>query len=526
MGRLPVLSLFPLLWGVAPGVMAQPVLLPNCVALAPTSLAQAVETVPFGSGGQNGQAGGTGKNGTNADNLTIFADGSPLTLNLAGRDGENGQKGGDATAPNCVNQPLNATTNLQAPDGANGGNGGNGGDGGNGGSLTVYATNPAVLSKVFVSAAGGKGGQAGAGGLGSQGCNCAKPYWTVETCSGSPGDSNYRCSTQEFRCTNGRSGVSGNAGLPGREGVAGRLTWINLNKPLESDKPSIALPMTTLKDKGYTLSKNRWETRQGARALLAPGSVIDDEYLALVERVERSFLLIWNAPQNFSDFADRVVTLTLNEQQDIQVKMPEDIWLEGTTQKRNEVTEFVVYNAIPASSATRLRETALSGSGQDLRLFLIDDANQSNLIATKFNLKYSITQSDPRFRPPSDYSTKFSGEVPDTLVTRNGDRFVLNIGQLPIPPEFLKPGLGVQIELVATRTFSGYQATQKLWITDVISPSRALPTGTMPPSPPVVPDNLTPVMPNPTVRPAGVPLPNTPTVPRSGFPAVPLPNQR
>ena len=61
MGRLPVLSLFPLLWGVAPGVMAQPVLLPNCVALAPTSLAQAVETVPFGSGGQNGQAGGTGK---------------------------------------------------------------------------------------------------------------------------------------------------------------------------------------------------------------------------------------------------------------------------------------------------------------------------------------------------------------------------------------------------------------------------------------------------------------------------------
>ncbi|MFM7580491.1 MAG: hypothetical protein ACKO5Q_26630, partial [Microcystaceae cyanobacterium] len=111
--------------------------------------------------------------------------------------------------------------------------------------------------------------------------------------------------------------------------------------------------------------------------------------------------------------------------------------------------------------------------------------------------------SDPRFRPPSDYSTKFSGEVPDTLVTRNGDRFVLNIGQLPIPPEFLKPGLGVQIELVATRTFSGYQATQKLWITDIISPSRALPTGTMPPSPPVVPDNLTPVMPNPTVRPAG-----------------------
>jgi hypothetical protein len=464
-------------------------------------VAQGTETQGFGSNGQNGTVGGAGKNAVNADNLTIFADGSPLTLNLAGRDGENGQRGGDATAADCKNQPEQVSYDLRAPDGANGANGGNGGDGGNGGSISIYSTNPSNLRQIFVNAAAGKGGQPGAGGLGSQGCNCSKPYWTVETCSGNPGDPDYRCSTKEFRCFNGRSGVNGNAGLLGRDGLPGKLTWINLNKPLEPDKPSATVTMATLKDQGFTLSKNRWETRQGAIALLAPGSVVVDEYLALIERTERSFLLIWNAPQAFSNFADRNLTLTLNDQQEINVTLPSDIWWEGTTQKRNTVTEFVVYNAILAGDATRLEEVALAGNGNDLKLILADRADKSNLIATKFKVKYSITQSDPRFRPVSDYSTKYTGDLPDDLVTISGDRFTLNIGQLPIPAEYLKPGLGVEIEVLATRTFSGYSANQKLVVTDIIGPSRGVP--------------MAPSVPQTPALPAAAPFPsNAPTVPR------------
>lgn len=470
-------------------------------------VAQGAETQSFGSNGQNGAAGVTGKNVVNTDNLTIFADGSPLTLNLAGKDGENGQKGGDATAPNCNNQPENVNYDLRAPDGASGGNGGNGGDGGNGGSITVYSTNPANLRQIFVNASGGKGGQPGEGGLASQGCNCSKPYWTLETCSGNPGDTDYRCNTKEFRCFNGRSGVNGNTGLLGRDGLPGKLTLINLNKPLDPDKPSATITMATLKDQGFTLSKNRWETRQGAGALLAPGSAIVDEYLALVERTERSFLLIWNAPQPFTNFADKNLTLTLNDQQEIKVALPSDLWLEGTTQKRNFVTEFVVYNAILAGDATRLEEIALTGNGNDLKLILTDRANKSNLIATKFKIKYNVTESDPRFRPVYDYSTKFTGDVPDNLVVINGDRFTLNIGQLPIPADYLKPGLGVQIELLATRTFSGYSTDQKLVITDILSASRGVPNA---PTVPQMPSNP-PASPLPTNAPS---LPTAPTAPQ------------
>ncbi|MGL5033069.1 MAG: hypothetical protein ACRC6M_04620, partial [Microcystaceae cyanobacterium] len=124
----------------------------------PIFLAQGTETRSFGTSGQNGQTGAVGKNSANADNLTIFSDGTPLNLNMAGRDGENGQRGGDAIASNCDKQTNKPDFNLQAADGANGGNGGNGGDGGNGGSITIYATNPSNLRQIFVSAAGGKGG--------------------------------------------------------------------------------------------------------------------------------------------------------------------------------------------------------------------------------------------------------------------------------------------------------------------------------------------------------------------------------
>jgi hypothetical protein len=156
-------------------------------------------------------------------------------------------------------------------------------------------------------------------------------------------------------------------------------------------------------------------------------------------------------------------------------------------------------------------------------LILADRADKSNLIATKFKVKYSITQSDPRFRPVSDYSTKYTGDLPDDLVTINGDRFTLNIGQLPIPAEYLKPGLGVEIEVLATRTFSGYSANQKLVVTDIIGPARGVPmapsvpqTPALPATAPFFPSNAPTVPTSPTVprMPTSPTFPTSPTVPR------------
>jgi hypothetical protein len=255
-------------------------------------------------------------------------------------------------------------------------------------------------------------------------------------------------------------------------GLPGRLTLINLNKPLENDRPAASLQMSELKEAGATLSKNRWETRSGALSLLAPGSAIEDEYLIMVERIERSFLLVWNAPQSFSQFAERNLTLSLEENQEIKVEVPGDVWLETTTQRRDNLTELVVYNAILQKDATQLVSEGLSGNGSNLQLRLRDRASLSNLVGTQFQIEYRTTRSDPRFRPVSDYRTRYEGEMPVELINLNGDRFILNIGQLPIEPDNFKSGLGVEIEVTATRTFAGYSAEQKLVIKDVIGPFR------------------------------------------------------
>jgi hypothetical protein len=425
----------------------------------------------FGLVGAAGQPGEEGRPGQNRESVTLFADGSRETLDLSGQNGGAGGNGADGNAATC-SQPQQVGHNLQAASGGNGGDGGNGGNGGNGGSLTVYTTNLSNLRQIAVNTIGGKAGQGGTGGKGGKGCNCTQPYWNVTTCTGKPGDPNYNCTTREFRCQDGQEGKDGRNGSAGRDGLLGKLTLIALNKPLEADRPAAVVTLADLKDKGFTLSQNRWETRTGATALFAPGSAIDDRYLMLVERRERSFLLRWNAPQSFSKFAKNNITLSFGQEGKLQVVLSPDLWLAASTQQRENLTEFVVDNAILRGEATQLASDGISGNGTDLQLTLTDRAGLSNLVATKFLVKYQITRSDPRFRPVSEYTTKYEGEIPAELVKFNNNRFTFNLGKLPIEPQNFREGLGIQVEVVATRTFAGYSAQQTVVVKDVIGPFR------------------------------------------------------
>ncbi|XLQ10950.1 MAG: collagen-like protein [cyanobacterium endosymbiont of Epithemia adnata isolate EadnSB Bon19] len=424
----------------------------------------------FGEDGQNGQSGQAVKNTRNSDDLTLFADGSPLTLDLAGLDGEKGKDGQEGKAANCKSQPVDVSYNLQAPSGGNGGNGGNGGDGGNGGSLSIYTTDLTNLKQIYVNAVGGKGGEPGLGGKGGKACQCNNSYWSLETCTGNPDNSNYRCTTREFNCQDGRQGSNGISGLRGRDGILGKLTYINLDKPLEPDEPAATVTMATLKKKGYLLSKNKWETRNGAMALFSPGSIIDDQYLALTERIEKSFLLVWNAPQQFSKFANQKITLGLEKDQKIKVYIPDDLWIEATTQQQNKLTQFIIYNAINAEDTTQLGSAKLSGSKSNLQLTLIDKGQQSDLIATQFKIIYRTTRSDARFRSVSDYITRYEGEIPEELVTLYKNKFTIKIGQLPIKPNDFQLGLGVEIKIFALRSFAGYSAKQVITVKDILRP--------------------------------------------------------
>ncbi|WP_036479262.1 hypothetical protein [Myxosarcina sp. GI1] len=430
----------------------------------------AAEVTEYGEPGEQGVTGAKGKDGRNSDSLTVFADGSPMTLDLSGENGYPGGVGGKGTNAVCDEQPKDLNKDIRSSNGGNGGDGGNGGAGGNGGELTVYTTDKRNLQQIYVIATGGEGGSPGAGGEGGSGCQCDTNYWDRETCTGKPGSPDYNCTTSEFQCLDGYSGRKGREGIDGREGRLGKLTLINSEKSLAPDQPEAAIPINQLQERGVTLSKNIWETKTGATKLFAPGSILRDEYQELVARNEHTVLVVWDAPQPVGEFADEEVTLSLKGENDANVTLPDDLWLETTTLKQDKVTELFVFNAVKEKNVTRLTSKGVSGNGSNLQWEIVDKANQSDVLNTDFTIAYRVSPSseEARFRRVYDYETKYSGEVPAEAIIREGDRFTLELGKLPVPPESLQPGVAIEVSLVANRSLGDRSKEQKMFIRDII----------------------------------------------------------
>jgi hypothetical protein len=430
-----------------------------------SSLARASDVEDFGEGGQDGTIGQKGQNGRNSDGMTVFADGSPMTLDLSGENGFAGNSGTNGGTAICETELREKSKNLQASNGGSGGDGGDGGNGGNGGSLTIYTTDKSYLQQIYVVATGGTGGDPGQGGQGGEGCRCPVSNWDEQTCKGE------NCTTQELQCADGYDGRIGRNGRVGGDGRIGNLTVINLDKSLAPDHPQAVLTLQELQDRGFTLSKNEWKNKTGATSLLAPGSIVADEYKELVARHERTVLLVWDASQPVSDFAEEEVTLSLDRQNNPKLTFPDDLWLETSTIQREQISEFFVFNAVREKDVTRLKEESLSGMGKDLKLSIVDEAQKSDVLKTDFSVRYRVSKSsnEARFFRVFDYKTKYEGKIPPEAMTQNGDRFTINVGQLPIPPEDLQLGTAIEIVLVANRSFADkYSKEQKIIVREVI----------------------------------------------------------
>lgn len=415
----------------------------------------------FGSNGRNGSDGQAGRRGRDGQNQTIFADGSPVNLDLSGTDGEDGENGRDGGNADCGRPQRDLDRNWQAASGGRGGNGGSGGDGGNGGSVTVYYTNLADLKKISVRSNAGRGGRNGRKGVGGDGCKCRVRNWERKTCKGTPGTPDYSCKTNKFSCTDGSDGSDGSDGREGKDGKIGTLTLVNRKETLVPEQPNATVMMSELNNKVFSLSKNKFQIRTGAGSLLASGSIIADQYREFVERLETSFQVVWQANRAITEFGNQSVTVSLEDSKQVKVNFPEDVWVEGTTSQQNGKTQFVATNVILKKEATQLVRADFSGSGSDLNFVVVDNAAKSDLIATQFRIKYSAAREGSSDRNP-DYRLKFEGNLPSELVSRSGNRFTLNIGKLPIEREFLKTGVPVEIELVAIRSFGGRSAEQKI----------------------------------------------------------------
>ncbi|YAF95709.1 MAG: collagen-like protein [Nodularia sp. CChRGM 3473] len=413
----------------------------------------------YGRDGSRGTDGRSGRDGRDGQSQIIFVDTSSVNLDLSGQDGEDGEDGRLGSQPFCNRQADNVHHDIYAPSGGTGGNGGRGGDGGSGGALTVHYTDLADLRKIFVRATPGEGGRGGRGGSGAVGCRCHRRSWEVETCQGTPGQSDYKCTKKRYRCYDGRSGSNGITGSNGSRGRLGTLSIINSNEPLAAENPTLKLPISDLTGKQFNLSKNKWHLRQGATSLLAPGSVIADEYREFAQRWEETFQLIWQEKQPITSFDKQAVNVSLTDSQQVEITFPEDLWVEGSTQSEANVTTYTVNHAIPQTDVTRLALAEFAGAGENLNMKIVDLAAKSDVIQTQFQVKF---RAQDRFGGFSNYRTEYAGEIPDELVTRDYNRFILALGKLKIPDNALRPGVNVDIEVVATRSLGERSAKQTI----------------------------------------------------------------
>lgn len=429
-----------------------------------------------GSDGSDGSDGRAGRDGSAGSDQTVYADGSSVSFDLSGKNGEDGEDGDRGNRPNCNYYPLerdrysgrdhdrnrdysDIKRDIHAPHGGDGGRGGNGGNGGDGGSVLVYYTNIEDLKKILVRSVGGESGRGGRGATGAEGCRCRRKSWEVRECTGKPDTPNYKCTEKVYRCYDGRRGSNGSDGKNGRSGKLGTLRIVKSKEPITRDMPTINTTISQLIGKQLTLSKNKWLQRYGANSLLAYGSVMADEYFEFDRRLEGSLQLIWQEKQPITNFANQQITLNLNDSQEVEIDFPEDFWLAGNGNTQGNLTQFTVTHAILRQDVTRLAVSDFADAGETLNLKIVDLAGKSEALNTQFRIKYRARDN---FADAFDYRTLYEGDIPSELVTREYNRFTLNLGKMKIPRDALRPGTNVDIEVVATRSLGRRSAQQTL----------------------------------------------------------------
>jgi hypothetical protein len=414
----------------------------------------------YGTSGSDGSDGRPGRDGQPGQNQNILANGSPINLDLSGKDGEDGEDGERGSTPYCSHHSDNPDHDITAASGGDGGDGGRGGDGGSGGLLTVYYNKLEDLKQIFARASGGAGGRGGRGASGEQGCNCHKSSWEIETCTGTPGSPDHKCTKKKYKCTDGTDGSYGSNGSNGRQGELGRLKIIKGKETLAPDNPKLTVPISELANKQFNLSKNKWNTLTGAAALLAPGSVINDEYQEFEKRLEATFALSWQDKEPATRYNESA-TIILNNNNQVDISFPEDLWVDGKSTTEGNVTKYTLNTVIPKKEVTRLAVADFVGSEENLNIKLVDLGQRSDIIKTQFRIKYSV-QDSSESRGFSDYQKVYTGDVAPELVTREYNRFTLALGKLPKISEASQSGARVNIEIEITRTLGQRSAKQTI----------------------------------------------------------------
>ena len=269
---------------------------------------------------------------------------------------------------------------------------------------------------------------------------------------------NGTCKLEEYDCDDGRNGRNGRDGRDGETGSLGQLVLINQAEPLPQENPHQSHSVSSLANLTVNLSRNLWETRSGAKNLLATGSTLANDYQFYTGHIERQFALDWQAPQPSQGFTE-AVDLALQPDGQVSMNFPETYWLLGETIEQETLTTYRVDGIIPVEEVTRLAMGRVDGRSRTFEVNVVDLAQRSDVLDTQFELRYSISDNEGRRRR---YNLEFEGAIPENLIEQDYNRFTLSLGRLPIRSQLLSEGTQAQIELKIIRSFGNNVAEQTL----------------------------------------------------------------
>ncbi len=395
----------------------------------------------FGQQGRDGRNGYSGRDGRNGRIISVKAGDQYQRLDLSGTDGEDGRDGDRGYHANNCYQPHNTPYHLRGARGGNGGLGGQGGNGGHAGGLTVYYGDINELRNLEVQAVPGRGGRGGYGQSGGTGCYCQRRAWTITDQNGNQ---------RTYYCEDGEMGRRSRTGTNGSPGRSGQITIIKNVGPLEPTRSTMKVDIENLENGPIELSANQWRERSGASHLFAASSRVNDRYTEFVKRIEASYRFDWQAPASILDFPGLSVFLGLNQEQ-VTARFDQDFWHLGYLTTDPEPS-YVITEAITSSKATSLSFASIDNYGRDLSLTVNDLSNVSDLVATKFKVKYYT-------KAMVYYYLRHEAEVSEDLITRTGDQFSIDLGRMNISSKWLEKGRKALVKLEVERSLGDSRKT-------------------------------------------------------------------
>ena len=409
-------------------------------------------TRKLGDTGRIGRNGFNGHSGASGNDISHYADGKPVFLNLSGAKGGDASSDGERgeNASNCYMHVTPPEYDLIGADGGNGGAGGSGGDGGHGGNLALYYTDLSNVKKVAVHSFGGAGGRASRGGMGGRGCVCSKHHWEVVRCTKDQTGKEV-CMRDRFSCTDGRDGQMGPSGLSGDPGQDGHLTLIKGTEPLLPNVLDVNARLMDFAGQPVELAENIFIEKLGAVQLLAPGSHINDIYSEFVRRDVHAVKIQWAAKRSLNEFASTPTSIHLRHGS-VAVNLDPSIWtLNSKVQQGSNIT--VQIDEALKLSEVRSVAFVMSGKKEGTLLTIKGGASFPDL------LKNSILLSLKKVQLFEDKRFFFAELTPAQM------RIVGNDIQIPIDPLVpakykgsLAPGSKLRWQAVLTRTM-GVQST-------------------------------------------------------------------